>query len=135
MADSLVYYLTPGETFLTTPEEAVVEGVNCIQLGGGGMMPNHCTLDYDNGDASRKVVLKPGSGVCFVNGQQARAACPQSPPPPLPPHRLINRSATAQHRSARSFSPPYPPSSLPPFLTPPPSLPPSHPPPTPPPTR
>jgi len=70
MSDSLVYYLAPGETFVTTPDAEVAEGVTVIELGGGGMMPNHATIDYDPTEGSRAVTLKPGSGVCFVNGKQ-----------------------------------------------------------------
>jgi len=73
MSDSLVYYLSPGETFVTTPDSAVAEGVSVIELGGGGMMPNHCVVDFDPTDGSRKVVLKPGSGVSFINGKQCAA--------------------------------------------------------------
>eukprot|EP00327_Prymnesium_parvum_P006600 CAMPEP_0182806980 /NCGR_PEP_ID=MMETSP0006_2-20121128/5888_1 /TAXON_ID=97485 /ORGANISM="Prymnesium parvum, Strain Texoma1" /LENGTH=1608 /DNA_ID=CAMNT_0024932631 /DNA_START=18 /DNA_END=4844 /DNA_ORIENTATION=- len=70
MSDSLVYYLQAGETIVTTPNADIAEGVVCIELGGGGMMPNHAVIEYDPSANSRKVVLRPGSGVSFVNGQQ-----------------------------------------------------------------
>lgn len=58
MSDSLVYYLKPGDTLVTTPDAGVEEGASVIHLGGGGMMPNHATITYSVGPP-RTVRLLP----------------------------------------------------------------------------
>ena len=73
MSDSLVYYLQSSETFIQAPsDDPIPDGVTVIQLDGGGMTMNHCSLEYEPGTTGgeRGVTLKKGGGVCFVNGKQ-----------------------------------------------------------------
>ena len=71
MADALVYYLTPGETIITTTDDENVDASGSyIQLGGGGMMAGHGVIIFDRKNSAGAMVYCPGSGIAFLNGAQ-----------------------------------------------------------------
>jgi len=69
MADALVYYLTPGETFVTTPEDENPPPSH-IQLSGGGLAIGHGSIIFDRAKSASPITYVPGAGVAFVNGTQ-----------------------------------------------------------------
>ena len=66
MTDSLVYYLSAGETPITTiDDEEPFE--NAIQLSGGGMMARHGAVVFDR-NSTPPLMYVPNAGVAFLNG-------------------------------------------------------------------
>ena len=70
MDAALIYYLATGETLVTSSDDdEPSDAASTIQLNGGGIMARHCTL-YFSRSSDKPIRLVPGSGVCFLNGQQ-----------------------------------------------------------------
>lgn len=67
MTDSLVYYLKPGETFVTTQDDAEAPEQSII-LSGGGLIPKHASVQFGR-QYKPAIKLIKGGGICFVNGK------------------------------------------------------------------
>ena len=74
MDAALIYYLTTGETLITSVDDvdsSDVDAASTIQLNGGGIMARHCSIYFNRSSGSSAPMrLTPGNGACFVNGQQ-----------------------------------------------------------------
>ena len=68
MTDSLVYYLKPGETLITTPDDEEIETTAAIALSGGGILKQHGTI-YFLRSSTKPIRYLKGAGVSFINGQ------------------------------------------------------------------
>ena len=73
MADALVYYLKPGETAITTPEDGDAAGTQAIVLSGGGMFAKHGAIVFTKG-GNPPIKYVAGSGIAFVNGSPVNDA-------------------------------------------------------------
>ena len=67
MTDSLVYYLKPGETHVTTPDDSEAPD-QVIILSGGGLIPKHASVQFGR-QYKPPIKLIKGGGICFVNGK------------------------------------------------------------------
>jgi len=71
MSEMLVYYLKPGQTMITTPED---EGkpAQSIAISGGGVMRGHGTVVFGR-ELSPPLRYIKGAGISFINGKPVEA--------------------------------------------------------------
>jgi len=73
MSEMLIYYMRPGDTMITTADDAE-PGPQAIVLSGGGVMKAHGSIIFNpKAPVQARMTYIKGAGVTFVNGHPIEA--------------------------------------------------------------